>query len=570
MNDNTQQSGWNQFRILVVDDDADMRMLIEAVVGGVWPHAEVVSFDPMDEAATRIYDWSRFDLLILDYQLGNQSGLDWLRQYRGVPEFPLVIFITGAGSEEVAVKALKLGAADYVRKGEGFQGRLVTSINEALEEMREHVSERSDWSRFLTHVEAELGGKGTAGAMFYVMLDQFTSIKATQGVHIAGHILRVLVDLVREELGASGGRVRVEVHGENAIVALTSGAGGIEQVDDVELLARRIMEKVRKVRFRAGDSEVSGTASVGVCVTEPGNREAARLVARAEAACHSAMLRGGNQSFIGMLQGEIGEAVSSHQGIGQVWRDDTEINELFKAKRLRALFFNARALSGNGAISYSRAVPSVARADGSIMDAAEMGNFQSSPGRRTFLDRVTISQTLRKMKSCVRGGESVVFLRLSGESVAMPRFWTWLAGRLGEVPECATLVFELSVQDRQAGKLPPTEIAKLAAMPGCDFALHGLLPDLDLAAWMEGLPVRYHVVDMSDQLARANCDRAAQLVKEAARHDLTVMLTGINDAARMACAFQAGAGLLEGAMANEWEEMELNDGPEGAATWTRG
>lgn len=569
MNDHSQQANWSQFRVLVVDDDADMRMLIEAVVSGVWPHAEVVGFDPMDESATRIYDWSRFDLLILDYQLGNQSGLDWLRQYRAVPDFPLTIFITGAGNEEVAVKALKLGAVDYVRKGEGFQGRLVTAINEALEEMRERVSEQTDWSRFLGKVEVDLGGKDTTGAMFYVMLDQFTSIKATQGLHIAGHVLAVLRDLVREELGSHGGQVRVEVHGENAIAALVSDGGGVDQVDNVELDARRILDKVRKVRFRAGDTEVSGTVSVGVCVAERGNREAARLVARAEAACHSAMLRGGNQSYLGMMRGEIGEAVSSQQGIGQVWRHDAEINELLKSKRLRALFLSIRALRSSPAVMYSRALPSVARADGSVMDAAELNRFQSAPGRRTFLDRVTISQTLRKMKSCAGSGETVVFLRLSGESVAMPRFWEWLAGRMGEVPDCATLIFELSVQDRQSGQLPLAEINQLAAMRGCGIALHGLLPDLDLAQWIEGLPVHHHVIDMTDQLARVHCDRVTQLVKEAARRDLKVMLTGINDAARMGCAFRSGASLLEGTMANEWEEMELNDGPEGAATWTR-
>ncbi|MCB1738092.1 MAG: response regulator [Gammaproteobacteria bacterium] len=566
MNDSRSGKDWHHFRLLVVDDDPDMRMLIEAVVNGVWPHAQVMTFDPLDESATKIFDWSRFDMLILDYQLGNQSGLDWLRQYRGVPDFPLTIFITGAGSEEVAVKALKLGAVDYVRKGEGFQGRLVSAINDAILEMSERISEQSDWARFLDYVEKELGGKQASGAMFYVVLDQFTAIKATKGVQIAGHILSVLSQLVRDELGAAGVRVRTELHGENAVVALGSG---LDQVGGIELQARRILEQVRKVRFRAGDSEVVTTASVGVCMADAGTREAARLVARAEAACHSAMLRGGNQSYLGTLQGEIGEAVSSDQGIGKVWRDDLDVNALLKSRRLRALFHDVRCVQHTPDMRYLRAAPTLFRDDGSVMDDAEMLRFQSAPGRRTFLDRVTISQALHKLKAECQSEPCTVFLRVSGESVAMPRFWTWLIGRLDEVPSGSRLVFELSVHDRQSGKLPVEAILRVNAMPGCDFALHGLLPDMNLAELIDGLPVGYHVVDMVDQVARLHCDRIVQLVAEAGARQLKVLLTGINSTETFGCAYRASASLLEGSMASEWEEMELNDGPADAAGWTR-
>ena len=151
----------------------------------------------------------------------------------------------------------------------------------------------------------------------------------------------------------------------------------------------------------------------------------------------------------------------------------------------------------------------------------------------------------------------------------MSRFWTWLIGRLEEVPAGSRLVFELSVQDRQSGKLPIRELLRVNAMPGCEFAMHGLLPDMNLAQLTQGLPMKYHVVDLVDQVARLHCDRIAQLVSEAGGNDLQVLLVGINSTETFSCAYRSGATLLEGSMANEWEEMELNDGPADAAGWVR-
>jgi DNA-binding response OmpR family regulator len=59
---------------------------------------------------------SRFDIVILDYKMPDMSGLNvlqWIHEQKlDVP----VVMLTCAGSEDIAIEAMKLGAYDYIRK----------------------------------------------------------------------------------------------------------------------------------------------------------------------------------------------------------------------------------------------------------------------------------------------------------------------------------------------------------------------------------------------------------------------------------------------------------------------
>jgi DNA-binding NtrC family response regulator len=56
------------------------------------------------------------DLILLDMNLGEESGLDILREIKEADPDILVIIITGYGTVETAVEALKMGAYDYIKK----------------------------------------------------------------------------------------------------------------------------------------------------------------------------------------------------------------------------------------------------------------------------------------------------------------------------------------------------------------------------------------------------------------------------------------------------------------------
>ncbi len=100
-------------RILIVDDEAFIRENLERILAedGYHPY----STDNGDDAVKEVSE-ADVDLVLLDLNLGAQSGLDVLRAMREIDPGILVIIITGYGTVESAVEALKMGAYDYIKK----------------------------------------------------------------------------------------------------------------------------------------------------------------------------------------------------------------------------------------------------------------------------------------------------------------------------------------------------------------------------------------------------------------------------------------------------------------------
>ena len=100
-------------KILIVDDEAFIRENLERLIAedGYRP---ISTESPED--AIRIVAEEEISLVLLDLNLGSSSGLDVLRAMREADPEILVIIITGYGTVESAVEALKIGAYDYIKK----------------------------------------------------------------------------------------------------------------------------------------------------------------------------------------------------------------------------------------------------------------------------------------------------------------------------------------------------------------------------------------------------------------------------------------------------------------------
>ena len=100
-------------KILIVDDEAFIRENLERIISedGYRP----ISTESPEEAI-QIVTEEEISLVLLDLNLGSSSGLDVLRAMREVDPEILVIIITGYGTVESAVEALKIGAYDYIKK----------------------------------------------------------------------------------------------------------------------------------------------------------------------------------------------------------------------------------------------------------------------------------------------------------------------------------------------------------------------------------------------------------------------------------------------------------------------
>ena len=99
-------------RILVVDDDANLRRVMEFTLSERG-HA-VVAVGSGTEALRRLDEG--FDLIVTDVRLGDHSGLDILAEAKARAPQTAVIVVTAYGAIQDAVRAMKLGAHDYLTK----------------------------------------------------------------------------------------------------------------------------------------------------------------------------------------------------------------------------------------------------------------------------------------------------------------------------------------------------------------------------------------------------------------------------------------------------------------------
>ncbi len=124
-------------RALIIDDSEDFRLLVSQYLALEWGDADITDWDPVTQGdIDDNYDLAKFDVLLLDYVLGNADGLDWLKRLKRRDDCPPVIFLTGAGSERVAVQALKNGAFDYLRKHDLSKARLIEAVKAALDDRK--------------------------------------------------------------------------------------------------------------------------------------------------------------------------------------------------------------------------------------------------------------------------------------------------------------------------------------------------------------------------------------------------------------------------------------------------
>ena len=101
-------------RILIVDDDRATCEFIEELLAD--PAREFVSSQDPEDAISRIRQMP-FDLLITDLNLNAaRSGLDVLRTFTTERPACPVILISGFGTLETAIDAVRAGAFDFISK----------------------------------------------------------------------------------------------------------------------------------------------------------------------------------------------------------------------------------------------------------------------------------------------------------------------------------------------------------------------------------------------------------------------------------------------------------------------
>jgi DNA-binding NtrC family response regulator len=98
---------------LVVEDEENVSQSLSAFLRGRGHHVVSVADS---RAALQVLRDESFDVVLLDLGIRNSDGLELLRHIRADVDPPEVVVMTGSGSVETAITAMKLGAYDYLSK----------------------------------------------------------------------------------------------------------------------------------------------------------------------------------------------------------------------------------------------------------------------------------------------------------------------------------------------------------------------------------------------------------------------------------------------------------------------
>jgi EAL domain-containing protein (putative c-di-GMP-specific phosphodiesterase class I)/CheY-like chemotaxis protein len=321
----------------------------------VFPDAGVVLYEPETKGRPDAsFDWSSFDVLLLDYRLGeNENGLDWLREFkRKDNNFPATILLTAAGSEEVAVGALRFGAHDYLKKQSLNSERLAESIADAFNvRAQEESISRSltvNASRFsksyfygqfdLALEEAE---KGENRALILIKVDSHDSLLKSLGVLATDELARFLANVGTEFFKVGRYSPRATRFTDSSIAFLV---GGYKGKAELEGLIAKLIERIDKSPPLIKDSPVPITVSIGVALIQSKEPGVPGLLEQAEKAAVAAATQEGNSYVVASA------AAATKTKPTAVKRGDVfDAKSALRENRIQAMFRPITAVSGESA-----------------------------------------------------------------------------------------------------------------------------------------------------------------------------------------------------------------------------
>jgi DNA-binding NtrC family response regulator len=121
--------------VMLVDDETDF---LEVTDKRLSPrNIKTVTAKSAEECLEKLAEHETLDVIVLDMKMPGMGGLTALKQIK--ENFPLieVIMLTGHGSMETAIEAMKKGAFDFLVKPFNID-ELLANIEDATKKKREH------------------------------------------------------------------------------------------------------------------------------------------------------------------------------------------------------------------------------------------------------------------------------------------------------------------------------------------------------------------------------------------------------------------------------------------------
>ena len=292
--------GLKDARIMIVDDEPINIEVVQAFLEEEKYHDFVAVEDSTQ--AMQILEETRPDLLLLDLMMPEVSGFDILAAVRAHPLFQFlpVIILTASTDMENRLKALDLGATDFLAKpldqselglrvrntlaAKAYQDQL--AFYDALTKLPNRHLFMEDLSRALKITKRY----HEKLALLSIEIDNFAKVNDTIGLNAGDEVLRLVAHRIQQIIreGDVLSRAASDEVARMALFHLDSSVFSLiidRMTDPAEaaLVARRIIKKLR-TPLRIGEDDVYLTASVGIATCPPESDDASELLRLAASA----------------------------------------------------------------------------------------------------------------------------------------------------------------------------------------------------------------------------------------------------------------------------------------------
>jgi diguanylate cyclase (GGDEF)-like protein len=300
-------------RVLIIDDEEQIRNLLIDVLGNSYQCSDAGS---AEEALAALAE-TTFDLVISDIDMGGMSGLELVPRVHSLAPDTVVVMVSGNQDIEFAIKALRVGAFDYISKPIDLR-HVEASVERALkhaqllkekrlyeaqlQELLQKLNDRVDWLAYydtvtklpnralfedrVTQAVAIAKATGQSLGVLFISLDQFKKVNDSLGHGPGDLLLREFAERLKSCINKSDTVARF---GNDEFALLRTQINGTKDV--IETIGS--LSQVLKFPFDLPGHDLFATASVGVSLFPVDGEDCQTLLKNAGAALYKAKRSGG-------------------------------------------------------------------------------------------------------------------------------------------------------------------------------------------------------------------------------------------------------------------------------------
>lgn len=213
-------------KILIVDDEQNILLYLSEAL-------EDEGYDIVTKAsgkeAVSALEKESFDLLLVDLKLRDIDGLEVMREAKKHSPDTVVIMLTGHGSLESAMEAIRYGAFDYLLKPSSVQD-LKSSIKRGLDKRQEELSQKRLATQARQFARAIIEGGELASGLDGAGSVATRASEAKQAASADEEVIKVsdvVVDVKKHEVKRGGELLNLTPTEFNLLVTLMNNAGRV-------------------------------------------------------------------------------------------------------------------------------------------------------------------------------------------------------------------------------------------------------------------------------------------------------------------------------------------------------